>query len=151
MEVFRITHAKWANKLVASGFPARWNSRGIETIYSAATRSLACLENIVHRNKSGLTKQFRTVVIYIPDRMKREIISVQDLPERWFGTSDKAFHYCRNIGDNWAIQNTSPVLFVPSAIIKNEFNVLLNVHHPDFKEIRIVDVEPFMFDPGIKT
>ena len=119
MEVFRITHEKWANTLVASGFPARWNSQGIEIIYTAGSRSLACLENIVHRNKSGLT--------------------------------EKAFRICRKIGDNWAIHTTSPVLYVPSAIIKHEYNVLLNVHHPEFKSIRIVDVEPFMFDPRIKT
>ena len=58
MLVYRITKTMYADRLVASGGAARWNSRGQFVIYTAATRALACLENVVHRSGEGLTAIF---------------------------------------------------------------------------------------------
>jgi RES domain-containing protein len=149
MEVYRITHAKWAQSLVASGYPARWNSNGIKIIYTAGSRSLACLENIVHRKKNRFNSIYKTAVVYIPDNIKREIISIEDLPDGWHAHSEDAYILCRRYGDLWYHRNSSAILFVPSAIIKNEINVLINMHNPDFEKVKIVDVESFMFDPRI--
>ena len=67
MEVFRIVHNKWSDKLTASGLPARWNSAGIFMIYTASSRSLACLENVVHMGSLDLVKPFVIMVISIPE------------------------------------------------------------------------------------
>ena len=53
MLVYRITKAKYAKELVASGFRNRWNEDGQFVIYTSDSRSLACLENLVHRSNSG--------------------------------------------------------------------------------------------------
>lgn len=58
MDIFSITHRKWADKLEASGYAARWNSNGLLLIYAAQSASLACLENLVHRNGFGLVANF---------------------------------------------------------------------------------------------
>jgi RES domain-containing protein len=151
MEVFRITHIKWSISLSASGTPARWNSQNIFTIYSAASRSLACLEMAVHiDNTRLLTEYYRVMVISIPDELKMEKILVSDLPANWNHTSDKSYKICQGIGDLWSRTGNSAILEVPSAIIKNERNYLINPQHPDFIKIKIVDSEPFFFDPRIK-
>ena len=147
MEVYRIVFKKWAGALVASGNAARWNSSGNHVIYTAASRALACLENIVHRGGKGLNEQFKVMVIDIPASVKTERFEISDLPDNWFELE----HYetCRHLGDQWLANKSSAVLCVPSAIIFNEFNYLLNPAHRDFKKIKLKRTEDFKFDPRI--
>mgnify|MGYP006291334855 FL=1 len=150
MEVYRISLSKWSHSLRASGRAARWNSEGREVIYAAASRSLACLENIVHRNSTELLDRFRVMVFYVPDHLKAESVYLSQLPQGWHSSDESAYRECRKIGDNWLAQKSAPLLKVPSSIIKNEFNILLNPFHPDFEHIKLIDDEPFLFDPRLK-
>src|ERR1017187_382484 len=112
MIVYRITLAIYAGALVASGNPARWNSKDVKVIYTSSSRSLACLENIVHRNSRGLNGLFRTMVIEIPADLKIESITQNKLPENW-----QEFRNIPNIqklGDSWIAAGKSAVLRVPS-------------------------------------
>jgi RES domain-containing protein len=67
MIVYRITLEKWARNLAASGRAARWNSNGRFMLYTASTRALAYLENVVHRHGMGKDDFFKVMVINIPD------------------------------------------------------------------------------------
>ena len=146
MQVFRITKSKWADKLTASGYQARWNSNGFFVIYSAENCSLACLENLVHRNGFGLDVDFSLVTILIPDAIKKIIIDIKKLPIGWNSNDEKSQLQSQQIGDNWLRNQQSAVLVVPSAIIAGEKNVLINPNHPDFDKIKIKLTEPFNFD-----
>jgi RES domain-containing protein len=150
MELFRISLAKHST-LSASGRAGRWNSNGVEMIYTASSRSLACLENIVHRNKHGLTDNFRIMVIFIPDNISRDLVKVSALPANWHLSDENTYTKCRVFGDKWINDNSSVILEVPSAIVKDENNFLINPSHDDFKEVRLVHTEPFFFDPRIKS
>jgi RES domain-containing protein len=37
-------------------------------------------------------------------------------------------------------------MFVPSAVIDGEWNILINPEYPDAREIKIVETKPFQFD-----
>lgn len=148
MLVYRITKAQYADRLVASGGAARWNSRGRLVIYTAASRALACLENVVHRSGEGLQDTFRVMVIEVPDTLAVETITLESLPADWFAFT--AYSYCQQLGDDWLQRTASPVFRVPSAIIAEEWNYLLNPAHPDFGRITLLQTEPFVFDPRIK-
>ncbi len=149
MIVYRITKATYADRLVASGGAARWNERGQYVIYTAATRALACLENVVHRSGEGLLNVFRVIVIDVPDDLAVETIAADDLPADWFDFHRYAT--CQQVGGEWIRRSQSAVLRVPSAIIAHEWNYLLNPAHPQFTRIRLLRTEPFTFDPRIKT
>lgn len=146
MESYRITTKKWATTLQASGFASRWNSSGKFVIYSAENRSLACLENLVHRNGFGLTSDFCVVTILIPDDITTLQITSNQLPKNWDDLSEVGHLICRDFGDKWLDSQTAAVLIVPSVIIKNEQNILLNPNHQDFKKIKIVATDNFLFD-----
>ena len=146
MQVFRITKSKWADKLTASGYQARWNSNGFFVIYSAENCSLACLENLVHRNGFGSDVDFSLVTILIPDAIKKIVIDIKKLPIGWNSNDEKSQLQSQQIGDNWLRSQQSAVLVVPSAIIAGEKNVLINPNHPDFDKIKIKLTEPFNFD-----
>lgn len=149
MFVYRITKVIYADRLVASGGAARWNERGQFVIYTAATRALACLENVVHRSGEGLLDPFRVMVIEVPDELTIDTISIDTLPTDWFDFSQ--YDTCQQIGGAWLRNGQSGILRVPSAIISNEYNCLLNPAHPDFPRIRLHHTEPFTFDPRIKV
>lgn len=148
MIVFRIALAKYADKLVASGNAARWNSKDIKIIYTAESRALACLENVVHRNSRGLQKNFRIVMIEIPDSLKIKTINTRELIAGWQNFAHIPF--TQNIGDKWIKEEASAVLRVPSVIIPEEHNYLLNPSHEDFGKIKYMGHEPFKFDNRIK-
>lgn len=151
MDVYRITLAKWADKLAASGMAARWNSEGNEVIYTDSSRALACLENLVHRKNLGSNDVFRTMIIHIPKSVKPKIIQLTDLNDGWNEANEEGYKICQNIGDAWLSENSSVLLSVPSAIIKDERNFLINTYHPDFSTIKIKGIEPFFFDPRLIT
>jgi RES domain-containing protein len=149
MLVYRITKALYADRLTASGGAARWNSRGQFVVYTAASRALACLENVVHRSGEGLNELFRVMVIDIPDTLVIETIELTTLPADW--ADFQQYGTCQLRGNDWLMLGKSAVLQVPSAIVPGEYNYLLSPAHPDFGQIRLVVTEPFRFDPRIKA
>lgn len=148
MLVYRITLTKYASALIASGRAARWNPNDIEVIYTSGSRSLACLENVVHRNQLGLNMSFKIMTIEIPDDLLVLPVNSTNLPSDW--TAFENMPLTQAIGDEWIKKAQSPVLKVCSSIIDGEFNYLLNPHHNDFKCIKLLHSESFVFDKRIK-
>ncbi len=148
MFVHRITLSKYANSLKASGRAARWNPNEIEMIYTSANRSLACLENVVHRGQFGLSQVFSVMTIQVDDNIKKEKIELKDLPEDW-----KEFHqmpFTQAIGEKWISENKTAIIEIPSSIIEEEVNYLINPKHIDFKFVKLIKTDPFVFDNRIK-
>lgn len=144
MQLFRITTAKWAGVLTGSGYPARWNSKGYHVIYTDSTRALACLENLVHRSGEGLNNHFRITTIEVPDSASMESVVEDELPPLWYKAGRTSV--CRDFGDRWIDKGTSLLLRVPSAIIRDEFNVLINPKHPEFSRVQVTGISDFEFD-----
>jgi RES domain-containing protein len=55
----------------------------------------------------------------------------------------------QRMGDAWAASGASAILQVPSAIVPNEWNYLLNPAHPDFAKISVSGQQPIKFDPRL--
>ncbi|WP_245546787.1 RES family NAD+ phosphorylase [Pseudopedobacter saltans] len=146
--MFRITLARYAGELKAFGRAALWNSNDVDVIYTSSSQSLACLENVVHRNSLGLNALFKVMSIEIPDNLSVETINLKNLKEDW--SSFRNISNTQKIGDEWVKLKTSPVLKVPSSIIPSEFNFLINPLHPDFKRVKLLGSEIFVFDKRIK-
>jgi len=128
----------------------RWNSRGVPIVYTSSTKSLAALETLVHLNPPVAFKYVTIRVTFDTSLVK--YISAKTLPPNWRieppPSSTKA------LGDAWVEEAESAVLALPSVIIPDEINYLLNPAHPAFKKISIGKPEKFIFDPrllGLKT
>lgn len=148
MFVYRIALSIYADKLKASGRAARWNPNKTEVIYTASNRSLACLENVVHRGQLGLSQIFSIMTIEIDDQIEKQKIDLKDLPKDW-----KEFYqmpFTQSLGEKWLRENKTAVMEVPSSIIEEEINYLINPLHSDFKFIELIKTDPFAFDQRIK-
>jgi RES domain-containing protein len=144
MLAYRIVREKYASDInMVSGFRNRWNDDGQYVLYTTGSRALACLENLVHRSALGMHHFFKTMVINVPDDLLVIGIDPDTLPANWRKT------YCPEcllIGAMWYSENQSPVLKVPSSIIPEEYNYILNTRHPDFSKITLLGTEDFLFD-----
>lgn len=149
MQLYRITLAKYTYQLYASGYPGRWNSKGIPVIYCSWSRSLACLENLVHRSNLVLSDIFSVMLIDVDDHIERSKISLEELESNWHTTNPSSYRVCQAEGDRWFKGLDSCVLEVPSAIIHAESNYVLNPRHPDFKHVKLIGKEEFSFDPRV--
>jgi RES domain-containing protein len=148
MIVYRITLEKWARSLAGSGYPARWNSKGRHVIYTAGSRALACLENLAHRSGEGLDHLFCIIEIQLPGPVSIQTVDPESLPGNWF--SPEAYPFCQAICDDWIDKHESLALRVPSSIIPDEHNILINTGHPGFHDVSIHSVKPFRFDRRLK-
>ena len=144
MTVYRITQIQFSSSLTASGLAARWNFGGSFVIYTAESRSLACLENLVQRSGEGRNDLFKIMVIEIPDNLLAEKIELASLKKNW--NSIENYTYCQSLGNKWLNDYNSCILQLPSVVMKQEHNYLINPQHPDFAKIKLSGKEDFDFD-----
>ena len=118
----------------------RWHIQGRPIIYTAAHASLAALEVLVHLQRTGQIEPFVLAAIDVPDTL---IHPVPKLPSGW----QKDHPYTQQLGDSWLKSNRSVAMLVPSAIIGDEQNCIINPSHPDFSAQWVDPVlKPFEFD-----
>jgi RES domain-containing protein len=147
VEVYRLTRERYAHDLSGKGSAmkgARWNSIGVELIYTATNRSLAMAEVAVHFTWATLPSDYCMVTIHVPDSIAFKHLNEKDLPRDWekFPHSEKT----QIFGDQFVMDNEFCAFKVPSVVTKGDFNLLINPKHADFSQIKIVSVEPFPFD-----
>jgi RES domain-containing protein len=126
----------------------RWNKVGIPMIYNADSLALAALEILVHLpGRELLKRKFLCIPVRFDSRLVTSF-NLIDLPDDWdiLPPPDST----QTIGTEWAMKKKSVLYKVPSTIIREEFNYLINPLHPDFKKLSIGDAEKFAFDPRIK-
>jgi len=141
--VYRIVAERYASKLVASGRSGRWNLSEEYIIYTASSRSLATLELLVNRSGIHSDSQYKVMLLDIPDAYQE--CKLKNLPKNW--RSFEEYPVLQAIGSNWYKTTKSLVLAVPSAVIPQENNFLINTRHGHFKEsVKLVGVEDYFWD-----
>jgi len=150
MEVFRLARKKYPIELSGKGASisgARWNSKGTEIIYCAQNRALAMAEVLVHLSLATLPSDFVMLTIEIPEDIVIEILDLTNLNIDW-NIFPSTFE-TPLLGDDFIKRNEACVLKVPSAVVKGDFNFLINPYHADFTKIKITEQSDFPFDKRI--
>jgi RES domain-containing protein len=138
--VFRVCRAIHARldgqgaKLVGG----RWNTPGHAVVYMAESIALAVLENLVHMTEEDFPLRYVVVEAIIPESVR---IETESSIVRLFGR-----YVPRVLGDRWILSNVSAVLQVRSAVVRSEYNYLLNPAHSEFRRISVKPARLFNFD-----
>jgi RES domain-containing protein len=122
----------------------RWNSPGNAVLYTSATLSLAVLELLVHTDPDLVPHDLRSFEIEVPDSIKPRVLDPSSLPSNWRNIPNHPG--CRALGDEWLKKGSSALLAVPSALVPEELNYLINPAHSDASKIRVVRSKSFSFD-----
>ncbi len=128
----------------------RWNRKGTALVYTANSRALACLETVVHLGSGGLPLNRYLVRVDIPDDVwaARQRLTDTTAPVGWDALP--AGKVSLDFGDRWVGGGASCILEVPSAIVPEELNTLINPSHPDAARIVAVKVRKWQYDARIK-
>ena len=124
----------------------RWNSLGRAVVYTSGTRSLAMLERYIHERADNKPLDLVMLSIHIPDEMEIKHISSHKLAENWYFDSDLTQLHTQIIGDTWLGEQSSAVLKVPSTIVPQEYNYLINPMCKLSDQIIVVDQRPYQYD-----
>jgi RES domain-containing protein len=124
----------------------RWNRPGSAMLYCASNISLAVLETFVHLKAGGLPLNRYLVELTIPDAVWTGAIALAP-PVGW--DAIPAGKVSLDEGDRWLKSGRSAVLIVPSAIVGEECNVLINPLHPDAKHIKARKLRKWTYDPRL--
>jgi RES domain-containing protein len=146
--VYRITRAPFAD-LTGEGARlagGRWNRPGRAAVYASGSRALALLETLMHVQAHRFPPDLVLLQVSIPDSVSRERWSPADLPDGWQEIGADA---AVDRGDAWLGEASAAVLRVPSVLVPQEWNAVLNPLHPDHDRIRVVDVSPLHIDPRL--
>jgi RES domain-containing protein len=146
MIVYRISKGRYADDLSGKGaelWGGRWNSAGTPMLYTSSNRALALLESLVHLPVGLAPVDHRLVTIEFPNTVKIGELSVEDLPPDW--KMDPPGHLTQIVGDHFAADRQYLALQVLSSIV-GDYNFALNPRHPEFSSVKVIAVEPFVFD-----
>lgn len=127
--------------------PGRWHTRGRRVVYGAQNPAAALLEILVHFeiDIQDLPLRYRLLKIEAPDEVHIERVTVDQLPADW----PERTELTSALGDGWLTKGSAALLSVPSAIVPETFNVLLNPTHQDAKRIVIVQTGEHAIDPRL--
>jgi RES domain-containing protein len=148
MNLYRIGDCNYINDLSGRGaalYGGRWNSKDTYILYTAQSPSLALLEAVVHLGKLP-AKGYCMITIDVPDGNVHRI-AANDLPPNWFASPGSDF--LKKIGDDFIRSGKYLALALPSVIIPEECNYLLNPAHKLFRAITVTSQTPVRIDERI--
>ncbi|MCI1210209.1 MAG: RES family NAD+ phosphorylase [Treponema sp.] len=138
MTVFRIAKQQWIDDLSGRGAGltgGRWNLKGVPAVYTSTSLSLCICEILVHTDKDIPPSGMYYAEIELSDELISDTYAGTDLSE------DTA-----RIGTGWLKEKTSLAIRVPSAVVPEEYNVIINPQHADFGTVKIKSRRPCRFD-----
>lgn len=149
MEIFRITKRKYAGDISGKGaelYGGRWNPIGVPALYTSENRALATLELLVHLPKELLPPSYVLLTIEIPTPLEEKIITIPEntLDTNW--NSLQADTWTKEMGRYHFQDLKSLGIRVPSTIIPEEFNIILNPLHESFGKISVTTESNFQLD-----
>jgi RES domain-containing protein len=143
MRCYRIARAPYANDITGEGsrrYGGRWTPAGLPAIYVSEHPALAAWEVLVHLGRGGLDTaplEHHLVALNIPN--DAGITRVPHVP-----------HEPMLVGKEWLQSSDSLMLSVPSVVIPEAHNFIINPLHPDIEKISVADLGVFVFDARIR-
>lgn len=144
MVLYRIAKQAYIRDLSGLGASiagGRWNPCGVPVVYTAESRALAILEYLVHVPLTLLPPDLYIAEFRLPDDAPLEEVAPPMLPEDWRGYPAPA--ELAELGAEWVKAARTLLLRVPSVLVEEEHNVLLNPAHPAMADVELAAVKPF--------
>lgn len=151
MQVHRVGASKFSGDLSGEGaklFGGRWNHKSIPCVYTSQSRSLATLEYTVNIHIDDIPRALSITTFEIPDSAI-ELISEERLPGNW--KESPAPSSTKDFGSALLKSLSAPAYRIPSCVMNEEYNFLLNPLHPRNALFKITEIKDFVYDVRIKT
>ena len=126
----------------------RWHSRGHRVVYLAETPAGALIESLVHLelNEADVPDGYQLLKVIVPSSATTEKCSSATLGENWTANIE----ITRRVGDEWLRRRSALLLRVPSAVVPESWNWVLNPAHPQARRVRISWARRFQWDARLR-
>lgn len=123
---------------------ARWHTQGRAIVYLAESPSGALIEVLVRLelDPTRLPQSYKLLKLEAPDDVAVKTLERKRLPRHWM--EDEIV--TRTIGDEWLAAASSALLRVPSAVVPETWNVLLNSQQEDARRLKVVWHKSYPWD-----
>jgi len=130
----------------AASAGGRWNRHGTSVVYCAANIGVACLETLVKLDPDQPADNRYLTRYDIPESLWNQALqfSASSAPVGWDATPPGKTS--RDLGEQWIAESRSAILLVPSVIIPEEYNVLINPNHADMSQIETTKLRKWIYD-----
>jgi RES domain-containing protein len=148
LHLYRLVRREFASPDPFSGegsflYGGRWSSAGTRLSYASTYRSLAVLEYRAHIDPAFADQDLVIATLVIPEDVR--VAPTPLLPENW--RQNPAPETLRAFGDRFVASAEAAIMLIPSVILPEENNVLINPKHPDFRRFNLhPELLPFHFD-----
>jgi RES domain-containing protein len=147
MLVWRIAQSKWALDKRCAGARnegGRWNPVGMAPLYAGTNVEICALEMFAHL--AGVDHPpLKLVAIAIPDKPRMCYTpAIKDLPVGWSALPVSAAS--QEFGGRWLAEVGQLVMLVPSVLVPEARNAVINPMHPDYQHVSLKVVREFTFD-----
>ena len=146
MRLWRIAHRKYALDRHCSGaamYGGRWNPIGLPALYCGGTIAITSLEKLVHLGTTPWPPLV-LVAVDLPDASAVYAPDTEVLPDGWdalpLSTTAQSF------GGDWLRRGDTLTMKIPSVIVPEEANFVINPLHPDYPQVQLTALRPFSFD-----
>lgn len=147
MFLYRLSKEQYIRDLSGEGarlYGGRWNRKGTAILYTSEHCSLALLELMVHTPHNLLPEEMSLLKLFVPDELTIVTIDKQQLPTNW--RQYPAPTSMGEIGTKWIDKNEAVGLKVPSVLVPDEWNILLNPASQNYSRVKIQSVEAFQIN-----
>jgi RES domain-containing protein len=151
MKVYRLSTSKYQKDLEGIGAKlsgGRWNNKGLACIYSSESRALAVLEYAANIELDLIPRALNITTYEIPE-MEFITFNEKDLPGDW-----RLMPSTQSTKDFGSIYLKDPEVLgikVPSTVVPEEYNYLINPGSNKVSKITILDAKDFVFDVRVKS
>lgn len=119
---------------------------GERVVYFGGSAAIVVLERLAHTDPDLLPDDLQLARFEFSEPVSEtKVEELTPLPANWIQDESAT----RRIGGRWRKQGSSCLLAVPSAILPEEHNFVLNPEHPDANLLRLVHERHFAFDPRL--
>lgn len=151
MELYRISQTRYANDLSGEGsrlYGARWNNIGTPCIYTAENRALSLCELFCSSNFETIIPKL-SLITYSLETDDIFTVEVASLASNW--NQIKHPIETKEFGTELILSNKYALIKVPSVVMEEEFNCIVNIFHPDFKSLKIKHIRNFDIDERFRN
>lgn len=146
MRAYRLVKARYVDEVLSGlgasfRWGARWNYPGDRAVYAAENRALAVIETLAHVPRLAGLPPHVMCEIDVPDAFLER---PRDAPP----ASDAA---AAAFGHAWFVEQRSVALVVPSVIVPDEANVVINAGHPEASRVQLVAAIDYPIDERLRT
>lgn len=148
---YRLVAPRWASTALSGEgarlYGGRWNTAGRPMVYLGGSRALAALELLVHLpGPLARAKAYVLSEVEVPRNLVTDLPKAT-LPADW--RTSPPPREAQALGDEWLADERSLGLWMPSVVIPEDYNLLLNPRHPAMAQVSLKDAKPFRFDPRL--